>query len=898
MLTSRSVLWVGLALVLCWVGKAAGEDQAAIIQKGKQATALVDVQSREFGTAFCVDPSGLFVTNAHVVKGAVAGGHVSLVLQPGETSQKVLQARILRSDEKQDLALLMAEGASGTRFVPLEFGNTGKLFETAPVTAFGYPFGRMLAEQRGAASYPNITVSMGHVTSLRKLNGELEHIQLDASLNPGNSGGPVLDAAGQVVGIVQAGIYGSGVNLAIPVDKLDKLLETPEIAFDPPALTAAASHEAVDFPIKVASLGKAKSAPLSVQFFVRSGSGAERSVAATYDGSIYHAKIVPIPPVAAPSKVQLAADFAGGSLTGSVRDATIRCGARQVKLTELQRIDLGTSPAAILMDGSSVAGPIGGLEALDIDLGGLIVRADLSKATAVRFTPSSSDAGSVNYRVTVSRAGKVVADASGMLLVNAGALATTGGSAGTPVASSLTGVNLPQDRVDVKLPAMIDDVVVGGSGRFLILPMSKLNKVAVFDVKLAKVVQYLPMPPSEVLVAAGADKLFIVLPEQRIIQRWNLNTLQRELTTTVPVEGTPTGVVMGSASRGPLLMRYTTAGVAEMGHFAFIDPHTLHALPPVNMANMNMILMSRGLHARASASGDVFGMWSSGQSPSGVGVLVMHNNKAESHYEHTSLGSVVPGPDGQYIFTGGGVLFNQQLRPLSPEGNGMNGMRGRALIPSEGLGYYISLPVNRVPVPVRNGQAPPAQPPSLYLIGNDQPLTTLPALDELATLPQEQWTTNDFTLDKRVHFFPTANLLVTIPTTNDALVLRKFDVIDALNKSGIDYLFVSSTPITTAHKGELYRYPLEVKSKRGGVSFKLESGPEGMTISPAGVLTWQIPREATDSTVIVTVRDSTGQEVFHTFTIAFPEVTPGQSSLTPPNHNMTNSQPRIIPTRR
>jgi S1-C subfamily serine protease len=874
----------------------AAEDQAAIIQKAKQATALVDVQSREFGSAFCVDPAGLFVTNAHVIKGAVAGGHVSLVLQPGESTQQVIQARIVRSDEKQDLALLSAEGGRD-HFVPLELGNAGKLYETASVTAFGFPFGRMLAEQRGATSYPNVTVSMGHVTSLRKLNGELQHIQLDASLNPGNSGGPVLDGTGQVIGIVQAGIYGSGVNLAIPVDKLDTLLESPEVIFEPPGLTTTASHGAVDFQIKVASLGKAKSAPLSVQFILRSETGAERSVTATFDGSVYHAKIVPVLSVAAPTKIQLTAEFADGSLSGWVQNASVRCGTRQIKLADLQRIDLGANPSAALADGSRATGPIGGLESTEIDLGGLVIRADLTKAAVVRFTPPSTGTGPLNYRVTVSRNGKIVANTSGTLAVSAGSVAGTGGLA-TPTVPSLTGVNLEQDRVEVKLPAMIEDVVVAGGGRFLILPMPKLNKIAVFDVKLAKVTQYLSIPPSEVLVAAGADKLFVVLPEQRIIQRWNLNTLQRELTTTVPVEGTPIGAVMGSASRGPLLMRCTSGGPADTEQLVFIDPNTLRALPAVNLNKLNMILMSRSLHLRASASGEVFGMWASGQSPSGVGVVVLHNNKAEGHYEHTGLGSVVPSSDGQFIFTGGGVLFNQQLRPLSPSGtNVMNGMRGRALIPAEGQGYYVSLPMNRMPVVVRNGRQSEQQPASLYLVGNDQPLTTLPPLDELAALPQEQWTSNDFTVDKRVHFFPTANLLITVPTSNDSLILRKFNVIDALDRSGIDYLFVNSTPITGARKGEGYRYPLEVKSKRGGVSFKIESGPEGMSISPTGVLTWQIPRDAADSTVIVTIRDASGQEIFHTFTIAFPEVASTPDSWTPPSRYTDSPSTHIIPAR-
>ena len=79
--------------------------------------------------------------------------------------------------------------------------------------AFGFPFGKDLSLSND--EYPNVTVSTGHITSLRKIKGELAAIQVDAQLNPGNSGGPVLNDRGKVVGIVVAGIDGTGIDFAI-----------------------------------------------------------------------------------------------------------------------------------------------------------------------------------------------------------------------------------------------------------------------------------------------------------------------------------------------------------------------------------------------------------------------------------------------------------------------------------------------------------------------------------------------------------------------------------------------------------------------------------------------------------------------------------------------------------
>jgi hypothetical protein len=60
-----------------------------------------------------------------------------------------------------------------------------------------------------------------------------------------------------------------------------------------------------------------------------------------------------------------------------------------------------------------------------------------------------------------------------------------------------------------------------------------------------------------------------------------------------------------------------------------------------------------------------------------------------------------------------------------------------------------------------------------------------------------------------------------------------------------------------------------VRSKRGGVRFKLDSGPDGMTLSPKGQLTWAVPATANnEAAVIINIKDNSGQEIFQTFNIA------------------------------
>ena len=72
---------------------------------------------------------------------------------------------------------------------------------------------------------------------------------------------------------------------------------------------------------------------------------------------------------------------------------------------------------------------------------------------------------------------------------------------------------------------------------------------------------------------------------------------------------------------------------------------------------------------------------------------------------------------------------------------------------------------------------------------------SFPTFEELRDTSRPLYSSREsLTLDKRINYFPTADLLVTIPATRDQLVLRKLDVVAAMEKSGIDYLYVASLP--------------------------------------------------------------------------------------------------------
>jgi hypothetical protein len=120
-----------------------------------------------------------------------------------------------------DLAVLHFRGAHNLPR-PIDPRQEPALVETMPVYLFGFPFGQALAVNKGN---PAITVGKGSVSSIRRNErGELALVQIDGDLNPGNSGGPVVDGKGRLVGVAVAKVRNTQIGLAIPAAQLTRLL--------------------------------------------------------------------------------------------------------------------------------------------------------------------------------------------------------------------------------------------------------------------------------------------------------------------------------------------------------------------------------------------------------------------------------------------------------------------------------------------------------------------------------------------------------------------------------------------------------------------------------------------------------------------------------------------------
>ena len=175
------------------------------------------------GTAFVISESGHLITNHHVITGCET---ITFQL-PGETA---IEASVIASNPEFDLALLKAN----LRAHPAEFRSQNRLRLGDEIVVYGFPLLGDLSSQGNITS--------GVVSALTGLNDDLSTFQISAQIQPGNSGGPVFDRYGGVIGVVvsmindeyfaqQSGTIPQNINFAITANITRAFLETNNIDY-------------------------------------------------------------------------------------------------------------------------------------------------------------------------------------------------------------------------------------------------------------------------------------------------------------------------------------------------------------------------------------------------------------------------------------------------------------------------------------------------------------------------------------------------------------------------------------------------------------------------------------------------------------------------------------------
>jgi len=157
----------------------AGEDFSGIIEDVIQSVVTIKTDISQ-GTGFIIHEDGYIVTNAHVMEGAKAA---TIITSDGNTHT----VSLIGFNTNMDVSLLQIEG----NFEELELANSNNIQVGENVIAIGNPLGLQFSVSEGIVS----------ATEREGMNGIKAYIQTDAALNPGNSGGPLINKQGKVIGI-------------------------------------------------------------------------------------------------------------------------------------------------------------------------------------------------------------------------------------------------------------------------------------------------------------------------------------------------------------------------------------------------------------------------------------------------------------------------------------------------------------------------------------------------------------------------------------------------------------------------------------------------------------------------------------------------------------------------
>jgi hypothetical protein len=315
----------------------------------------------------------------------------------------------------------------------------------------------------------------------------------------------------------------------------------------------------------------------------------------------------------------------------------------------------------------------------------------------------------------------------------------------------ITPAELADAHVEIPMPGTINDVCVGGGGRFLIFHVPAARKLVIFDVTAAKVVKELTVQEDEVFFAAGMDKLLVVYPIEKTVLRYNLSPFKFEKDATLEYQQKPKLAAMGSATAGPLVLGGLPGpGDASKMGLRFIDIETLKEVKIDRAEGDLKVTTGSPAYVRMSADGRCVGIRYSQLQPSGLQIAWLEGNTIKGTYLAESVGHVTPSADGRKIYTELGQ-FDLDAKPDGP--------RGPVLPANQGSGY-IAL----------TGKPGERRQLAVWGAAIDKPMGVFDDLPGFDGKKDPFLRENiNLSLDKRLFWVPDARVLVLVPPTADKL---------------------------------------------------------------------------------------------------------------------------------
>ena len=339
--------------------------------------------------------------------------------------------------------------------------------------------------------------------------------------------------------------------------------------------------------------------------------------------------------------------------------------------------------------------------------------------------------------------------------------------------SGLTKLDLSAPLLEIPLPGQVHHVCLGASGRLLVMQFADKEGLSVLDLSTGRMAKEIPAPAGA-LITANAESLIVVSPADSSIQRWDLRRMRSERQASLPPQITPLAAAAGFASVGDLLiLARDTRTVANV--FLVLDATTLEVrrIPDVWQMQgdrtldaaprddggftLPAVAVLPDVRLRGSANGHLFGFWSPSRK---IGAsLIVGNDSALACLPANPIGELLPMADDSAFGTAAGVF-----RPDLTERFGRPLPQQTRIVPSTHPRYYVEYAPNGA---VEN-------PPRVIDRATGEAVADLPPIREIdaSVTAFALAAAGGLAWDERVYYLPEAHLLVTIPVSNDKLVLQ------------------------------------------------------------------------------------------------------------------------------
>jgi hypothetical protein len=348
----------------------------------------------------------------------------------------------------------------------------------------------------------------------------------------------------------------------------------------------------------------------------------------------------------------------------------------------------------------------------------------------------------------------------------------------------------------IDLQGSVNEIILGGGGQYVVMHTSPEEEIIVFDVSKGEII-YRFMADVGTMIAASSEFLITVTPFDKSVELRSFKNLETPRRMKLPMDCAVLKIAVGHASSGPMFVSWAEGtGDGDNVYLSFLQIPSLEPVIPRGVFQTSHGMNStraaigrwgefQGLQInhlrdkpclRASASGDVFGCWSMGHSPSGLGVSSFDAGSLLTFYEHASVGHVAPSADGQSVCTAQGIYSIDLKRKRGEE----------FCVPTSHPRYLLTFPTvikerNRL-IDVTQGRIIDSE--------SGREALQLPTLSELVNSPKVgeiQLMIEEpiefaagISLDKRFMLIPQAKALVTLHADNRNLRIRPVELVDSL----------------------------------------------------------------------------------------------------------------------